>query len=201
MTVNVDVGWKCSKCGEYNCSHGVLKVSFSSTTSNLTRRRVEKAKAELEETTNRRWKDAALGIIRDPVYNAKKLRESLLLSNNGKCKNCKKREIWAKTSRWYVGLAYICMPLAFFTLGGLIGCTTWEESIPLIIALGIEIACAVAGNYYDYTFQKRLSRIPRESLPKIVCNNADLVDYAREHEAIKPMNEALYYIMKAGDFK
>lgn len=194
--LSVEVAWKCSKCGKYNHAPGVLVVSESVTVSNNTRKNVAAAENRVRGTLNSAWVGRVFGIIKDPVYNANIIRDVLGVQNKGKCRYCNNREIWAKKA-WYKFLTFVLPAMIAFTLLAVLECISDGSFVVPLILLVAEIALFSWIMIYDKNFQKRLDSMSQESIPKILCRHPDLIDYAREKDYMRYIDEAFEYIQKA----
>lgn len=171
IKVPVYVGWKCSKCGTTTAEMGNMFIQYSATVGSG----VSKAKEQLNDSLQKEWKDIALGLMHNPGDHALELRSYLFLQT-GKCKGCKHKEMWAKKKGWLTVFVSFCVTAIIIAI--FIVISAYKHPVPWIVLIAL-IGGLVAVIVEEETLKTRIKKVPKHSLPHIMCLNEDLKDYAR----------------------
>lgn len=197
-TLEVTVAWKCSKCHTDNISRAYIQIQHESNVSNTSFNSVEIAKAKLEDKTESTWKDYALDIILDPLKNVLKVRDSLRVYDNGKCKSCEYQEIWAKKDTLRKLLLYLSISIAFMTIIlGIYSLVVKEFSIWYVVVLGTCFLYQFLDLRFERMVEKKALSISEECRPYIITNNRELNEYAKKKGKIIYTKAALDQVSKS----
>lgn len=171
ITSPANVKWKCSKCGASNNSKGNFRFEAKETVFGSPNS--ERVKKDHEALTNRLlldWKTQALLIIKNPLKFADMLRDCLYVANP-QCKECKKREIWAR-DRWYA--PFFAWIVLAEIIAAIFAISDGAEAWVLFSIITIFLAWTI---YDTKSFEGKMRKLSPESIPIIESTDELLISY------------------------
>ncbi len=178
-TVDVPVyaAWECSSCGEKNFSDGVFSFSASSTTRAFpTKNELERIQNESEAYADELWKKKALNVIKDPIKNYSRFRQSLHIYDSA-CHKCGNKEKWNKGMGYMTIFALDFIPTIISLICVISAPTSFSAWLFFLIFGAIMAFCV----YSEYHFKAILKNVPKNSMPRIGSLNPELCKFAEEN--------------------
>ncbi len=177
INIPVYAAWKCSSCGENNFSEGVFSFSASSSTGAVpAQKTIENLQNESATIADDLCKTKALNVIKDPINNYSRFRQSLHLFDCA-CHKCGNKEKWNKSMGYMTILGLVFMP----TIISLICVISAPKSLLAWLFFSVFVIVMAFCAYSEYHFKTILKKIPNKSMPKIGSLNPELCRFAKEN--------------------
>ncbi|MBQ3548217.1 MAG: hypothetical protein IJA44_07075 [Clostridia bacterium] len=178
-TTNIPIyaAWECSKCGEKNFSNGALQFQASSSTRSIpTKKEIERIEKQSEKYVDELFQKKAIDIIRDPIKNHSRFRESFYLYNC-RCKKCNHKEKWYTKLYWQIPVLALDFLPALLSLTNLLANPANFKSWLFFVFFGGILALCI---YSEFYFKKILKKTPQKYMPIIGSLNPILNDLAEK---------------------
>lgn len=178
-TTNIPIyaAWECSKCGEKNFSNGVLQFQASSSTRSIpTKKEIERIEEQSEKYVDELFRKKAINIIRDPIKNHSRFRESFFLYNC-RCQKCNHKEKWYKKLKWQMAIFALNFTPSIISVLAVI---SEPENLGSWLFFSICAAIIVFAIYSEAHFKTILKNIPKKHMPIIGSLNPILNDLAEK---------------------